>query len=97
MGQLSAFEEDTPTAVRAGMKALVLVRSGDSVRAVDALCPHKFGPLQDGTIENGCIVCPIHDAHFSCQDGSPRAGDEWAGTLETFPCFVEEGAVFVEL
>lgn len=81
---------------RIGTQALLLVRDGDAVHAVDTLCPHKFGPLEDGDVEDGCIVCPLHDAGFRLTDGAPRDGDAWAGTLPIHPARVVDGRVEVQ-
>ena len=93
---LSELPDGSPHGVRVGTTALVLVRRGDRVHAFDALCPHKFAPLSEGTLEGDCLACPVHDAHFQ-MDGTPRDGDSWAGTLATFPVRLAGDAVEVDL
>lgn len=87
---------DGPTQVRLGTTAVVLVRLDGVICAFDALCPHKFGPLADGTVEAGRLVCPLHDAHFG-PDGTPRDGDGWAGTLRPHPVRVVDGRIQVQI
>lgn len=94
--RIDDLPEAEPCAVRIGTRALVLVRHGDAVHAFDALCPHKFAPLQEGHVADGCLVCPVHDAHFQ-MDGTPRDGDGWAGQLPTHATRVVEGRVEVDL
>ncbi|BBU29810.1 pyridine nucleotide-disulfide oxidoreductase [Burkholderia sp. THE68] len=49
---------------------ILLVRDGDAVRAYTAECPHAGGPLDEGAICNGRIVCPWHKGTFEVRDGS---------------------------
>ncbi|SPB13450.1 pyridine nucleotide-disulfide oxidoreductase [Caballeronia novacaledonica] len=49
---------------------ILLVRDGDDVRAYTAECPHAGGPLDEGAICNGRIVCPWHKGTFEVRDGS---------------------------
>ena len=39
-------------------------RSG-TVHATQAWCPHLGGPLADGVVGNGKVVCPLHGYKFS--------------------------------
>jgi len=53
---------------------IVLTRRGDGKIVVLAdRCTHRGGPLRQGTLEDGCIVCPWHGSHFAL-DGSVVAG-----------------------
>lgn len=94
---LDDLAEGTPTQVRIGTVHVVLVRQGESVSALDPICPHKFAQLADGHVEQGCLVCPVHEAGFHLHDGTPRDGDEWAGQATTHPCRVVGGTVEVDL
>ncbi|SAK62055.1 FAD-dependent pyridine nucleotide-disulfide oxidoreductase [Caballeronia temeraria] len=49
---------------------ILLVRDGENVRAYTAECPHAGGPLDEGAICNGRIVCPWHKGTFEVSDGS---------------------------
>lgn len=41
----------------------------DGFAAIDAECPHKQGPLQDGLVADGCVTCPLHDRRIDLQTG----------------------------
>ncbi len=86
-----------PTVVRVGTTHVLLVRRGGAVHATEPLCPHKFAALEEGTVEDGCLRCPVHDAAFHLDTGEPRDGDAWAGRLQTYPVRVEAGRVHVAL
>jgi nitrite reductase/ring-hydroxylating ferredoxin subunit/uncharacterized membrane protein len=53
----------------------VLATQRDGVwRGIGARCSHRGGPLQDGTIEGGCVTCPWHASRFALDDGAVVAG-----------------------
>lgn len=56
----------SPVAVRLLGRDLVVWRStsGDVVAAPDR-CPHREAPLSEGTVEDGCLVCPYHGWKFA--------------------------------
>lgn len=69
LGDPSALAEATPTKVKAGINDVVLVRIGDTVHALHAVCAHAGGPLEKGTIVDGCLQCPWHGARYRLADG----------------------------
>ncbi|MBB2947456.1 nitrite reductase (NADH) small subunit [Actinoplanes lutulentus] len=55
------------------MIAVFRLRDG-SLRAVDAVCPHKGGPLADGQIDNKVVVCPLHLNAWNLATGCSQSG-----------------------
>jgi nitrite reductase/ring-hydroxylating ferredoxin subunit len=41
---------------------------------MDSVCNHLGGPLEEGTIEDGCITCPWHQSMFRLDDGKNYRG-----------------------
>jgi nitrite reductase/ring-hydroxylating ferredoxin subunit len=60
-------------AVDGQMIAVFRLRDG-SLRAVDAVCPHKGGPLADGQIDNKVVVCPLHLNAWDLATGCSQSG-----------------------
>ncbi len=50
--------------------AVFRTRAG-SVHATQASCPHREGPLADGLVGDGCVVCPLHGYRFDLATGQP--------------------------
>ncbi len=72
---LAALPEASPTKLRAGINDLVVVRIGDTVHAMHAVCAHAGGPLDKGTVtSDGCLECPWHGARYRLADGAVRRG-----------------------
>jgi nitrite reductase/ring-hydroxylating ferredoxin subunit/uncharacterized membrane protein len=65
-GELAFAEAD-------GVPLLVTRRNGQVVAMADR-CTHRGGPLHEGKVENGCVVCPWHGSAFSLADGSVQEG-----------------------
>jgi nitrite reductase/ring-hydroxylating ferredoxin subunit/uncharacterized membrane protein len=71
---LAALPEATPTKMRAGINDVVVVRIADTVHALHAVCAHAGGPLDQGTVVDGCVECPWHASRFRLTDGLVRQG-----------------------
>lgn len=83
------------TTVVAEGRAICLTRSDDGYGALDNRCPHQGGPLGDGQIENGFVICPWHAYEYDPITGTPPPGFKDSAT-----CYrVEErdDGLFVEL
>ncbi|GAA2034158.1 hypothetical protein GCM10009720_13440 [Yaniella flava] len=62
------------TRVTANDTPVVLTRHRGQLRALSATCPHAGGSLDEGHIENDCVVCPLHQSKFRLTDGQPERG-----------------------
>lgn len=72
--EVGELAEGRPTKGKLGAQALVLVREGDTIHALHDTCAHAGGPLSQGTLEAGCIVCPWHGSRFRLADGRVVGG-----------------------
>ena len=66
--------EGVPRLGRVGDADVVVVRVDGVIRALADPCTHAGGPLHEGTVEDGCIVCPWHGSTFRLGDGSIARG-----------------------
>ena len=57
-----------------GSEPIVLLRTGDEIRAIHATCAHAGGPLHEGTLVDGCVQCPWHGSRFRLADGGVVQG-----------------------
>jgi nitrite reductase (NADH) small subunit len=63
-----------------------------TLRAMDNLCPHRMGPLDEGWIENGEVVCPWHAWSFNPVTGICSNA---TGAVSVYPVKVEGSSYFV--
>jgi nitrite reductase (NADH) small subunit len=52
--------------------AVYRLRDG-TLRALDAVCPHRGGPLADGLIDERVVVCPLHGRTYDLATGAEVA------------------------
>lgn len=53
----------------AGGRVLCVARVAGELVAMDNVCPHRGGPLGQGLVEDGRIVCPWHAWAFDAKTG----------------------------
>lgn len=89
--------------VREGRAALVggreiaIFNLGGAFVAVDNRCPHQGGPLADGIVANGAIVCPLHAWKISLRTGAVERPSGKGECVRSYPTRVEAGVVLIEL
>jgi nitrite reductase/ring-hydroxylating ferredoxin subunit/uncharacterized membrane protein len=62
---------------------VVIARQHDDVCALAEHCSHLGGPLSEGTLKDGSIVCPWHGSEFALDDGHVINGP----ATNPQPCF----------
>ncbi|MFC7449765.1 Rieske (2Fe-2S) protein [Rhodococcus daqingensis] len=96
---LGAVTDLTPGEGRAyvigGLQLAVFLLSDGTVRAMDAVCPHKGGPLADGQIDGGVVMCPLHQYAFSFDTGACTS--EGVGAAQTYAARIVNGMVMVDI
>jgi nitrite reductase/ring-hydroxylating ferredoxin subunit len=53
---------------------VVIARQGGEYFAFQEFCTHRFGPLSEGTYENGTVMCPWHRSCFDMRTGEVKHG-----------------------
>ena len=64
--------------------------------AIEDICTHDGGPLDQGTLEGECVVCPRHGATFDVRTGDALTLPAVV-PLMTFPVSIEGDDVFVDV
>lgn len=81
--ELGELTHEKPFIGHARGEAVVLVRTGETVRALGATCSHYGGPLAEGLVVGDTIRCPWHHACFSLDTGEAIGGP----ALSTIPAY----------
>jgi nitrite reductase/ring-hydroxylating ferredoxin subunit len=50
---------------------ILVCNVGGSFYAIDDVCTHDGGPLDQGMLEGYCAICPRHGATFDVRTGAP--------------------------
>lgn len=93
---VSELSEGQGKTVVAEGKSLALFRHEGKYRALDNTCPHRGGPLGEGHLEDGEVVCPWHAWAFEVTSGKCRVLPGQAD-VKTYPVKVEGNDVFVDV
>lgn len=89
LGPVSAIPVGEGRSFRLGEVAVAVFRTRDGgVFATQAACPHRAGPLADGIVGDGQVICPLHAYAFNLPSGASRSS-ACAG-LTTYPVSVDE-------
>ena len=57
-------------------RRIAIVRAAGGWYALDAVCPHRGGPLADGIVCDRAIICPLHERRFDLATGAPLSGGD---------------------
>jgi nitrite reductase/ring-hydroxylating ferredoxin subunit/uncharacterized membrane protein len=66
--------DDSPTAVEAEGRQVMLYRHDGTLYAIDNVCSHSGGLLSRGTVDGLTVTCPLHGARFALADGCVGRG-----------------------
>jgi nitrite reductase (NADH) small subunit len=76
-------------------RALCVANVEGTICVLDGTCPHEGGPLGEGTLEEGRVVCPWHSYAFDVRTGA--AQDDPELRVEVLEAKVENGELRVKL
>jgi nitrite reductase/ring-hydroxylating ferredoxin subunit/uncharacterized membrane protein len=65
----SDVPENSMKRVQTGDADLLVARQRGRVCALAHTCTHAGGPLSEGTLKDGSVVCPWHGSEFALEDG----------------------------
>jgi nitrite reductase/ring-hydroxylating ferredoxin subunit/uncharacterized membrane protein len=72
--QESDLPDDSPAAVEAEGRQVMLYRHGGTLYAIDNVCSHAGGLLSRGTVAGLTVTCPLHGSRFELADGRVSRG-----------------------
>jgi nitrite reductase (NADH) small subunit len=79
-----------------GGRRVAVFRGRDGcVYATQADCPHRGGPLADGLVGSGTLVCPLHEWRFDLATGQTHNG---GCNVDVYPITVgPDGRLTIEI
>jgi nitrite reductase (NADH) small subunit len=93
-----AAESDVPAlegrSAEVGDRRIAIFRLADRWAAIDAECPHRQGPLQDGLVADNCVTCPLHNRRFDLSTGKGIGSDD---SVEVHEVALRDGGLWVRL
>jgi nitrite reductase (NADH) small subunit len=78
---------------RCGNKEICVANVNGIYSAMENICLHRGGPLGQGMIENGKVVCPWHGWEWDPTTGQAR--HDARAKLAVYPLKIEDGDVLI--
>ena len=74
VGRSADFADGSQVRVKAGDMPVMIVRRGNRLDAISAVCSHAGGPLDEGELDGDIVTCPWHGSRFCITDGRVQDG-----------------------
>jgi len=96
LGPITSIPEGEGRNFQVGATRIAVFRSRKGeVFATQAECPHRRGPLADGLLGDGMLICPLHSLKFDLSTGRAANGE---CALRTYAARLSEaGQILIEL
>ena len=93
-GGLEELKQKGRLLVNGRDRPILVIYDRGRVFALDNRCPHMGFALEGGSVEDGILTCPWHQARFDLESGSTF--DVWADDVPICPVEVRNGEVWVK-
>jgi nitrite reductase (NADH) small subunit len=81
--------------VRLGEREFAIFQMDGSFYVVDGRCPHRGGPLGEGTFEHGSVYCPMHGWQFDVKTGA--CVDNAERPVRCYPVRLLDGKIQIKI
>ena len=79
-------------------KSIVIGMMSGKLYAMDSVCSHEGGPLEDGSLDGYNLICPWHQGIFDIRNAKASPETSWVTDLKSYSVLVDEkdGEITVE-
>jgi 3-phenylpropionate/trans-cinnamate dioxygenase ferredoxin subunit len=96
VASLADVAADKGLQVKVGSTEVAIFRVGETLYALEAICPHAEAWLAEGFVDGDRVECPLHQAQFEIPTGK-CLGPPADRDLATYPVKVEGNDVLVDV
>ncbi|MDN5844872.1 MAG: Rieske 2Fe-2S domain-containing protein [Candidatus Nitrosocosmicus sp.] len=78
--------------------SIVLTMINENIFAMDTVCSHEGGPLDEGTLEGYNLICPWHQGIFDIRSAKASPKTDWVTDLNSYKVTVDEnnGDIYID-
>ncbi len=84
------FQEGTLIRKDINGQSIVFVMVNGKLFAMDSVCSHEGGPLEDGSLDGYNLTCPWHQGIFDIRNAKASPATSWVTDLQSYAVIVEE-------
>ena len=95
VARLSEVPPDSVVEVSVGENLYAICNVDGQISALSGVCLHQGGPLGQGQIADGRVVCPWHAWEFDCRTGANT--DDPARCVPTFPIQIDGDDILLQV
>lgn len=96
VADVSDIPPEAARRIVAGGTEILVCNVEGSFYAIEDICTHDGGPLDQGTLEGACVVCPRHGATFDVRTGEALTLPA-VMPVQTFDLHVEGNRIYVDV
>lgn len=71
-------------------KSIVLSKVNGKFYAMDSVCSHIGGPLEEGELEGNTLICPWHQGKFDIRSAKASLETDWVTDLHSYSVIVDD-------
>jgi nitrite reductase/ring-hydroxylating ferredoxin subunit len=71
-------------------KSIVLSKVNGKFYAMDSVCSHMGGPLEEGELEGTTLICPWHQGKFDIRSAKASPETDWVTDLHSYSVVVDD-------
>ncbi len=91
--EINDLENNRAKMILVDQERVAVFKYGNKINAVHNVCKHQNGPLGEGKIVDGCIVCPWHGYQYLPENG--RAPEPFTEKLATYKVKIERSSIYL--
>jgi nitrite reductase/ring-hydroxylating ferredoxin subunit len=97
LGPIESLKDPPVREIMIESKRLALSFEDGAFAAIGGTCLHAGGPLGEGILREGKIVCPWHSFRYDRKTGVCRLGESFEFAVPSYELKAENGHLFVDI
>jgi nitrite reductase/ring-hydroxylating ferredoxin subunit len=73
-------------------KSIVLTKINGKFYAMDSVCSHEGGPLEEGTLEGFTLICPWHQGRYDIRSAKASPETDWVTDMHCYSVIVDDNS-----
>jgi nitrite reductase/ring-hydroxylating ferredoxin subunit len=73
-------------------KSIVLSKINSKFYAMDSVCSHEGGPLEEGTMEGFTLICPWHQGKYDIRSAKASPETDWVTDMHSYSVIVDDNS-----